>query len=105
MTMNPYPTSEASSDHADTSDAAAAALAAPRRRRFRVSLPRWLPLLLSDRRAAIGVVIVLVAVIGPLIWPGDPARADYTSPPLQPPSAAHWLGTDQQSHNIFLQMV
>ncbi len=109
MTMNPYPTSEASSDHAETADAAAAALAAPRRRRLWVSLPRWLTLLLSDRRAAVGVAIVLffvlVAVIGPLIWPGDPARADYTSPPTQPPSATYWLGTDQQSHNIFLQMV
>ncbi len=31
--------------------------------------------------------------------------SDYSAPPQQPPSAAHWFGTDQQNHDIFLQMV
>jgi len=79
------------------------------RRSPRVSLPNWLRLFLSNRKAALGLAIlaffVLVAIVGPLIWRGDPTAADYTIQPQQPPSATHWLGTDQQSHDIFLEMV
>jgi peptide/nickel transport system permease protein len=78
-------------------------------RRPHIGLPRWLASLLADRKAATGLVIlaffIAVAVMGPLIWRGDPMASDYTATPQQPPSAAHWLGTDQQSHDIFLQMV
>src|SRR5918912_3576153 len=79
------------------------------RRTPRLSVPTWLGTLLSDRKAAIGLAImaffVLVGIVGPLIWRGDPMAADYTIRPQQPPSAQHWLGTDQQSHDIFLQMI
>ncbi len=65
--------------------------------------------ILGNRKAALGVVMlaffVLVAVVGPIIWPGDPSAPFYDGPPMQAPSAAHWFGTDQQSHDIFLQMV
>jgi peptide/nickel transport system permease protein len=71
--------------------------------------PRWLRALLMERRAALGLAIlsflILVAIVGPLIWRGDPMASDYTARPQQPPSAAHWFGTDQQSHDVFLQMV
>jgi peptide/nickel transport system permease protein len=71
--------------------------------------PRWLRALLMDRKAALGLAILsffmLVAIFGPLIWRGDPMASDYTATPQQPPSAAHWFGTDQQSHDVFLQMV
>ena len=71
--------------------------------------PRWLRALLMDRKAALGLAILLffllVAIFGPLIWRGDPMASDYTARPQQPPSAAHWFGTDQQSHDVFLQMV
>jgi len=40
-----------------------------------------------------------------LIWRGNPLAADYSIPPMQGPSAAHWFGTDQQGHDVFLQMV
>lgn len=81
----------------------------PRSRALSLGVPRWIRLILADRKAAVGVAIlaffVLVAIFGPLIWPGDPATPDYTSPPMSPPSAAHWFGTDQQSHDVFRQMV
>jgi len=84
-----------------------AATVAPRGRRL--ALPGWVRLMLSDRKAALGVTIlaffVLVAIVGPLLWRGDPAAPNYNSPPMSGPSAAHWFGTDQQSHDIFLQMV
>src|SRR5205085_10860387 len=75
----------------------------------RLGVPTWLGTLMSDRKAAIGIAIMafflLVGIVGPLIWRGDPMAADYTIRPQQPPSAQHWLGTDQQSHDIFLQMI
>lgn len=71
--------------------------------------PRWLRSLLMDRKSAIGLAIlaflIVVGIVGPLIWTGDPMASDYSAPPQQPPSAAHWFGTDQQNHDIFLQMV
>lgn len=74
-----------------------------------INWPRGLQALLTDRKAVLGVAIlaffILVAICGPLIWPGNPMASDYTATPQQPPSAAHWFGTDQQSHDIFLQMV
>jgi peptide/nickel transport system permease protein len=75
----------------------------------RLSLPSWLDQVLSNRKAALGVAIlaffVLVALVGPFIWPGNPSLPNYSSPPMSPPSAAHWFGTDQQSHDVFLQMI
>ncbi len=71
--------------------------------------PRWLRILLRSRPAAVGLVLLLffacLALIGPLIWSGDPLAPDYSTPPRQPPSADHWLGTDQQSRDVFLQLV
>ncbi len=61
------------------------------RRRLGFPAPRWLRLILSDRKAAVGVAIltffVLVAIFGPLIWRGDPNVGDFTVRPQQPPSA------------------
>lgn len=71
--------------------------------------PRWFRILFSNPRARIGLTIisffVFIAIFGPLIWHGDPLAADYTGLPQQGPSARHWLGTDQQSHDIFRQLV
>ncbi len=75
----------------------------------RLGLPAWISRFLSNRKAASGVAIVaffiLIAIVGPVIWSGDPNATNYTSVPQSAPSAAHWLGTDQQTHDIFLQMV
>jgi len=75
----------------------------------RFGLPLWVTLVLSNRKALIGVAMllffILVAVVGPLLVHGDPLAPDYTSPPMSLPSAAHPFGTDQQAHDILRQMV
>jgi peptide/nickel transport system permease protein len=50
------------------------------------------------------VLIVLAAVLGPWIVPYDPLASD-TAAALQPPSAAHWFGTDQLGRDIFSRVV
>lgn len=64
---------------------------APRRR-------RWWQRLVRHRSAVVGLtilgLIVLAALIGPLISPYDPNLQNLITP-LQPPSGAHLLGTDE----------
>lgn len=58
----------------------------------------------SNRKAAVGLVtlgaIVALAAIGPLFAP-DPTA--YLGDPLQPPSAAHWLGTTGMGQDVLAQ--
>lgn len=71
--------------------------------------PRWVRLLVANRKARIGLIIIgffiFVAIFGPALVHGNPHASDYTGLPEQAPSARHWLGTDQQSHDIFTQLV
>ena len=55
--------------------------------------------------AALGLLGVLgaVALLAGLIAPGDPLRA--SGPPLQPPSARHWFGTDDLGRDVFAGVV
>jgi peptide/nickel transport system permease protein len=75
-------------------------------RRF---FPRWIRLLVGNRKARIGLLIIgfflFIAIFGPALVHGNPHASDYTGLPEQAPSARHWLGTDQQSHDIFTQLV
>lgn len=68
-----------------------------------------LRLVAADWRSRLGMGIVgffvLFAIAGPLLFPGDPNRPDYTIRPNQPPMPGHWLGTDQGGRDIFLQLV
>jgi peptide/nickel transport system permease protein len=48
--------------------------------------------------------IVLVALIGPLLVDGTLSRVGATVP-RQPPSAAHWLGTDTQGRDMLTVLV
>jgi peptide/nickel transport system permease protein len=48
-------------------------------------------------------VFVLVAIVGPIIIRQNPLT--YTKDLVQPPSAAHWLGTNQGGQDIFVQLV
>lgn len=45
-------------------------------------------------------LFVLLALVGPWIVPYDPLASD-TTVALQPPSAAHWFGTDALGRDIF----
>lgn len=58
--------------------------------------------------ALIGLVIVillgLVAVLGPLIAPYDPAAQDVRNS-LKPPSSEHWFGTDQWGRDILSRVI
>ncbi|TMD44874.1 MAG: ABC transporter permease [Chloroflexi bacterium] len=60
-----------------------------------------------NRKATIGICIVLffvlVALIGPLFIHTDPSA--FSNDVLVPPSAAHWLGTTQTGQDIFSQLV
>jgi peptide/nickel transport system permease protein len=76
-----------------------------RRRRF--GIPGWLKLLLSNRFALVGgimlSIIVLAAIFAPLLTPWDPtAMADM---PSLSPSPDHWFGTNHQGEDIFAQVV
>jgi peptide/nickel transport system permease protein len=58
-------------------------------------------------KARVGVIIlaffVLIAVVGPLIAPGDPQ--EFIDIPNQAPSSAHLLGTTGQGQDVFRQVI
>jgi peptide/nickel transport system permease protein len=54
--------------------------------------------------AAMLALFVLLALVGPWIVPYDPLASDATAA-LQPPSAAHWFGTDQLGRDIFSRVI
>ena len=49
-------------------------------------------------------LLVLVAILAPWIVPYDPIASDVQQA-LQPPSAAHWAGTDQLGRDIFSRII
>src|SRR4029078_7271263 len=50
------------------------------------------------------LLIVTAAMFGPLIVPYDPYASD-TAMALNPPSAAHWFGTDQIGRDVFSRVI
>lgn len=54
--------------------------------------------------AGIIVLLFLLAIFGPLIVPYDPLSTSMQEV-LQPPSAAHWFGTDQLGRDIFSRVI
>lgn len=64
--------------------------------------------LLTHRAAVLGGSIVLLLLLSALLadWlaPYDPIRGRLTDM-LQPPSAAHWLGTDEQGRDILSRII
>src|SRR5215475_12953222 len=56
-------------------------------------------------RLGMGILLffVLLAIFGPLIWTQNPHA--YSNASLEPPSAAHWLGTTQVGQDVFAQVV
>lgn len=64
--------------------------------------------LARDRVAALAAlllaVIVLAALLAPWVAPYDPYFTDLTKV-MQPPSAAHWFGTDNTGRDIFSRVL
>ncbi|MGL4290381.1 MAG: ABC transporter permease [Phreatobacter sp.] len=55
--------------------------------------------------ASIGAaLLVLLAIFGPWIAPYDPIASNVPIA-LQPPSAAHWFGTDQLGRDVFSRVI
>ena len=54
--------------------------------------------------SALFAMFVLMAFFGPLLVPFDPLASD-TAAALQPPSGAHWFGTDALGRDIFSRTV
>ena len=55
---------------------------------------------------ALFVVVVVVAVAGPLVFPFNAANVSTTaSGLLQPPSLRHWLGTDELGRDVFRELL
>ncbi|OLT03371.1 D-ala-D-ala transporter subunit [Pseudonocardia sp. CNS-004] len=53
--------------------------------------------------AAVALVWIVVAVLGPALWPYDPLIQDF--PRLDAPSAAHWFGTDELGRDVFTRVL
>lgn len=69
-----------------------------------------MPRMLRSRKVATGLVLllllVLLAVFGPYIAPHSPDwQANRTSGLPLGPSGDHWLGTDQQQHDLFSRLL
>ncbi len=50
------------------------------------------------------LIIILIGIFGPYIVPYDPLHSN-TAATFQPPSAAHWFGTDHIGRDIFSRCV
>ena len=74
--------------------------------------PRWLRAITQFARRrtlgfAGGVVVVLmlaVALLAPVVAPYDPEESSFLDQ-LKPPSAEHWLGTDQFGRDVFTRLI
>lgn len=73
------------------------ALAFKRKRRSFRFLSRHLTIVIG---ATLMTILVLLSVCAPLITPYDPVALDLIHR-LRPPSASHWLGTDNYGRDIF----
>jgi oligopeptide/dipeptide ABC transporter ATP-binding protein len=63
----------------------------------------------KNRMAVIGLwmlgSIIFVAVFAPVIAPSQPGKAVLISDIYKPPSAAHWLGTDDAGQDVFSNFI
>ena len=54
---------------------------------------------------ALIILVILAAVLAPLVLPADFATRMSMSSRLRPPSAAHWLGTDQLGRDLLYRVM
>jgi peptide/nickel transport system permease protein len=77
------------------------------KRRATSSRPQLHRLLLRDKRATAGLVILVLIIVGtifaPFISPYDPQAQDYEM--LHPPSTTHILGTDDLGRDLFTRIL
>src|SRR5512140_2019058 len=66
--------------------------------------PAWRRSPLAAAGLILIAVLALLAVAAPLIAPADPLK-QVLSTRLKPPSAAHWLGTDQLGRDVLSRMI
>ncbi|MDQ7842657.1 MAG: ABC transporter permease [Armatimonadota bacterium] len=78
--------------------------ASPRYEEVRRAYRLWRRSLLSVVGTVLVGLIMAVALFAPWIAPYDPLAQDF-SVRLQPPSRAHWFGTDQFGRDIFSRVV
>ena len=76
---------------------------APLRARFRRRIPQAWRTPLGVTGAAVALAWVLVAVLGPALWPHDPLAQDF--PRLEAPGGAHWFGTDELGRDVFTRVL
>ncbi|MGI5287675.1 ABC transporter permease [Nonomuraea polychroma] len=69
---------------------------------LRRTLPR-----IPDRFAAFGAALIVVVVLASILAPWLAPYLDEPNPleSLQPPSAAHWLGTDQAGRDVLTRIL
>ena len=68
---------------------------------WRLPPARWQP---NQVGIGVMVVVVLLCLAAPLAATHDPAAVDLRTG-LQPPSAAHWLGSDQLGRDVWSRVV
>jgi ABC-type dipeptide/oligopeptide/nickel transport system permease subunit len=69
---------------------------------------RRLAAFVRHRGALVGAAVVLlfvaIAVLAPLLAPYDPMKTDFLAV-RKPPSAAHWLGTDELGRDLLSRVI
>jgi peptide/nickel transport system permease protein len=83
--------------------AAETPVAAPETRATNALLRMWRTSPRAVYGGALLLLFVLMAVLAPVIAPGDPTAMQYT--PLQPPSWHHLLGTTDQGQDVLMQVI
>jgi peptide/nickel transport system permease protein len=80
-------------------------LPAPPRRSRAVKVLRWMR---HDLRAVLSIaflsLLVIVSIFAPVLAPYSPVDQDVTQL-LLPPSAAHWLGTDDLGRDVLSRLI
>jgi peptide/nickel transport system permease protein len=73
------------------------------RARFRKRVPQAWRTPLGITGVVVATLWILVAVLGPALWPYGPLAQDF--PRLEAPSGAHWFGTDELGRDVFTRVL